>query len=212
MKKIFLLLLPIALLSCSSDDDNTPVATPVNPNAVAYIRGNANGQAIDYSYTLDASTPSYYGFNNGFSGVGSERVYYYGGGFSPASVAGVPQLMLSWNNLVTGTAAEESVAFQTAFETNIVNYITTEQDNAHIKGVEFSYEAENGEYYSTMEGSQNGSTFTIASSVSGVDTPSGLRTQTITGTFSCKMYNYDNAADVIEMSGGTYKVILREYN
>jgi len=213
MKKLLLLFLPIAMISCSSDD-STPVETiPVTANAIAYIRGSVNGQSIDYSYTADFFTPSYYNYINGSYGVDPGRSFYYGGSFSPAaSNTGRPALTISWNNMLTGSTGDENTAFYPAFETNVTNYITSEQEENRVKGVDVSYESEDGKNYSTLEGSQTGSTFTIATSEKGTEAVSGLKTQTITGTFSCKLYNYDNPAEIITITGGTYKVIVREFD
>lgn len=215
MKKIFLLALPFVLFSCSSDSDDVVVPSGSdNSNALTYIRGIANGQAIDYSYILNSpSSPSAYGYGNGYSSDGFTKWFYYGGEFAPASsLDGTPRIDLGWNNMVVGTETEESAAFAPAFTTVPVTYLTSAQNDNHEKGVDIEYESETGATYSTMAGSQAGSTFTISSSVAGIEDGGTLHTQTIIGTYSCKLYNWDNPTDIISITNGTYKVILREFD
>jgi hypothetical protein len=78
----------------------------------------------------------------------------------------------------------------------------------HTKGVEVGYQAADNLNYSTMGGSQSGSTFVITGSSEGMD---GLyKIKTITGTFSCKLYNQDDNTDVINVTNGTFKIVTTD--
>ena len=68
-----------------------------------------------------------------------------------------------------------------------------------------------GQYYNTKRGGQAGSTFTVAGSSEAEDN-TGLQTKTVWGTVSCKLYNIDNPDDVINLTNGTYKITLVEFN
>ena len=213
MKKILLLLLPLALISCSSDNDNETV-TEQPVNAVTFIKGTLDGQPLEYTFIESESTQALYTYTSGYSGSGFTNYYYYAGMFLPYNDFNGPSVILGWNNMVVGNHSSETESFPTAFATVPTNFLTSSQDDSRMKGVEITYQTSRGGevYYSTKDGSQAGSTFTVTSAASGTDALTGLKTQIITGTFSCKLYNQNDQTDVKTLTGGTYKVIVREFD
>lgn len=211
MKKLWLLALPIILFSCSSSDDDQPtVIVPINPSgdAYSYARGDMDGAAFNYTFnTNDIMGTVMYGPITSVSSLDSDRWFSYGGMFSPISNMD-KFLYVSFSNIYNGSYEDESAQFHTAFATVPSNYITFAQDDNRVRGFEVGYQAAENQNYSTMGGSQTGSTCVILSAVDG--TESGIKIKTITGTFSCKLYNQDDATDVINVTNGTFKVVVSE--
>jgi len=216
MKKLLLFLLPLAMISCSSDDSSPAVTeNPEVANAITYINWTMNGQPLEYVYNGTQTTQALYNYASGYSGDGSPNYYHYAGYFVPYTNFTGPSISLGWNNMVVGTHATETESFPDAFSTVPTNFLTYNQSETnHMKGAEIVYHTggTDDKYYSSKEGSQAGSTFTVICSESGTDDLTGLKTKIITGTFSCKLYNPDDETDVKTITGGTYKVIVREYN
>lgn len=211
MKKLLFVALPFLLLSCSSDNDNTyvpPIETP-SGNAYSYMRGTMNGTPFDYTYKLNnPNSDIAYGAMVNISQLGFDRWFSYGGQFSP-EIMSDERIYISFANVFSGSYEEESVEFHNAFETIATNYLDYNEDNVlHYKGIDVGYQASEGVYYYSTGGSQTGSTFTITDTSEG--TEGGLKTKTVVGTFNCKLYNQDNAADVKTITNGTFKVVLRE--
>jgi hypothetical protein len=211
MKKLLLLALPFLMLSCSSDDDNTyyPPANNPSGDSYAYMRGNKDGSAFNYTFNLnDASSPIMYGPITSISQLGFDRWFSYGGQFAPSFMAD-ENIYVSFENVYMGSYEDETNQFYDAFDPIPTNYLTYEQNNdQHLKGVSVGYQQEDGVYYYSDYGSQTGSTFTITSSSEGEEL--GVKIKTIVGTFNCKLYNQDDVADVINITNGTFKVVVTE--
>ena len=110
--------------------------------------------------------------------------------------------------MYTGGDEDETENFLESMTTLPTNYINFAQDDEYVKGVDIAYTISEGLTYSSMGGSQAGSTFTITSATEGMDGP--YETKIVTGTFSCKLYNQMNAADVINITNGTFKVVMTD--
>src|SRR5690606_10624783 len=213
MKKLLLIALSAFVLSCSSDSDSNN-NNDDNPTGVAFIRGKMDGTNFDYTVNNTASDTYIVNANTGYSGEGLDRWYYYGGSithFNPPTFA--PVFYISWNNMYFGAGGDESgetAAFYDTVTNLPSNFLTDAQDQAHTPGLEIAFEAEDGTFYSTKSGSQTGSTLTINGSSEEVNSISGLKNKTIWGTFTAKLYNTDDAAEVIQVSNGSFKLILSE--
>ncbi len=195
------------MLSCSSDTDSSSS----DNSAMAYVRGNIDGTAFNYTATM---TSMDYGYNyySGYSAEDSFRWYSYGGMLYTSTLT--PSFSIYWSNMVaTDNPATETATFYNEFATVPTNYLTNQQMNDdYLKGVSIQYESPTGVFYESIYGSQAGSTFTVSSKVEGIDAATGLQTITITGTYSCKLYNSDDITDVINITNGTYKIVNYEYN
>jgi hypothetical protein len=209
MKKLILLLTAISLFSCSGSDDAAPIVPAAN--AIAFIKGNFDATPVDYSMTSYLVSNYYFGFDNGYQGDGFTKSFYYGCSLRPAGSAGVDNdITINFENMyITNDESTEDDAFYGLFSPVPTNFITSEQNSLRVKGISISHNTPT-ENYSTMYGSQSGSTMTITSSVSGIEAGGTAKTQTFTGTFNCKLYNYDQT-ELITVSGGQFKIIVREY-
>jgi hypothetical protein len=210
MKKLLLLALPILMFSCSSDDDNTyyPPVTPAG-DAYAYMRGDMDGTPFNYTYNLnDISGQSTYGPFTGISGGSiTSGSFSYGGMFSP--IGNFDKFIyVAFDNMYTGGDEDETENFYETMTTLPSNYINFDQDNAYVKGVDVAYTISDGLTYSSMGGSQTGSTFTVTSATQGMEGP--YKVKTVAGTFSCKLYNQSDATDVINVTNGTYKIVMTD--
>lgn len=207
MKKLLFLALPILMLSCSSGDDNANVPVIPSPAAgVAYFRANVNGVPTDYTYNYTSATTAY-GFSNSASGSPGGMVFSYGGSLSTASFS--PTFTVYFDNMYVGGYEDESDNFYNTFATLPTNYLTNAQIDSYVKGIEIDYE-KNGNRYNSGYGSQAGSTFAITSATQGIEAGGSLKVKTVIGTLACKLYNVDDVTDIITLSNGSFKVIVRE--
>jgi hypothetical protein len=209
MKKLILFAFAAVLFSCSSDDSSNNNST----SGVAYIRGKMDNVSFDYTFNNTASDTYLYNATTGFSGLGFDRWYYYGGSlskFTPPTFT--PAFYISWNNMYfgeSGDEAGESAAFYNTVGDLPSNFLTAAQDDAHTPGIDISFEAEDGSYYSSKDGSQTGSALSVTNYTEGMS--NGTKTMTVVGTFSCKLYNTEDTTDIIVVTNGTFKMILSEF-
>jgi hypothetical protein len=211
MKKNLLLAISIALFSCSKSDN--PVTPPVT-NAIAYFKASLNGQLLDYTVTDNLTSAYSFSYYNGFqSGPGYfDKSYHFGCIMQPSNTTNFyPQISLTFSNMYnTNSGVSQSDAFYGLFTTIPTNFITSAQEDNLIKGIDVSYTSPSDVTYSTLNGSQTGSTMTVTSSATGLEAGGSLKIITIIGTVTCKLYNIDNPTDVILLTNGTYKLIFRE--
>jgi hypothetical protein len=215
MKKVILLLLTISLLSCSKDG-NSDSSSEDQTNAIAYFKASLNGQQLDYVQDSSTSPSHFYSYSSGFLGLGFSKAYYYGCDLQPytqGSFNRYPQIGLTYNSLyTTEDSSTENGAFYGLFNSLPTNFITSQQDSDRVKGISVSYASPNNVRYSTMNGSQSGSTINITSSLSGNEKDTNFKIQTLVGTVTCKLYNENDASDVISLTNGKFKLVLREFD
>ena len=211
MKKLLFLALPFLFAACSSDDDNAYVPPTTNPgDAYAYARGDMDGTSFNYTYNLnDISGQTAYGPFTSISGGGSitSGTFSYGGMFSPIGDFD-KFIYVAFDNMYTGGDEDETENFLETMTTLPTNYINSAQGDAYVKGVSVAYTISEGNTYSSLGGSQTGSTFVITDTSEGMDGP--YETKTVTGTFSCKLYKQNDATDVINVTNGTFKIVMTD--
>lgn len=212
MKKILLLAISIALFSCSKSDN--PVTPQLVTNSIAYFKASLNGQLLDYTVTDYLTSIYSFSYYNGFQSGPDyfDKSYHFGCIMQPSNTTNFyPQISLTFSNMYnTNSGVSQTDAFYGLFTTIPTNFITSDQEDDLIKGIDVSYTNQSNENFSTLYGNQTGSTMTVLSSVSGVEPLTGLKIITIVGTVSCKLYNENLPTNVIVLSNGTYKLILRE--
>ena len=216
MKKLLLVAFAAFAFSCSSDDSGSSDNNGVNngnDNGVAFIKGKMDDVAFNYNVNNDANDTFLYNALSGFSGEGSDRWYYYGGAVMTInSQSFAPGFSIAWNNMYYGQGGDEegeTAAFYNSVGNLPSNYLTSAQDDAHLKGIEIAYESANGTFYGSKGGSQTGSTMTVTKYTQG--TTFDAKTMQIEGTFSCKLYNDEDAGYVITVSDGKFKLILTSF-
>lgn len=213
MKKIILAALTMVLFSCSSDSSSTPA--PIPTTDVAYFRANLNGAPLNYTQNSSLAPAYYNSGGTGFSGNGFDRSHYYAADMVPAGSSDYPQIGITYHNMyVTNDSSTESAAFYGLFSPAPTNFITDIQEDNWEKGVEVGYYKADGTYYSTLKGSQSGSTITVTSKKETITHGLGgdVRFVKLTGTVNCKLYDYYNpSADPIVLTNGKFKLQFQEY-
>jgi hypothetical protein len=205
MKKLLLLALSVALFSCSSDSDSDSGSG----SGVAYIKGKMDGTAFNYTFNNSLSDQYFYNSVISTSGDGINNIYSYGGMLYPMTFT--PSIMIAWDSMLSvGNGSDDTDLFYSSFDNTPENYLTDAQYQNNERGIDVQYEDAGGNFYNTTYGSQTGSSFNVASKTEGTD--GGLKTITIKGTFSCKLYNSNDPTDVINITNGSYKLIVREDN
>ena len=210
MKKLFLFALAALTFSCSSDDApeiNNPDQTTTG---IAYMRGKMNN--VDFDYTVYNSPTDAYVYSGvgGYAGLDSKKWYRYGGGvstFSPPNFS--PSLSIAWENAYYTSGEVQNLENQEFYNTvnNLPNnYLSYEQEGAHMPGISVQFKDANGEFYNSVYGSQSGSTLIITGSTEEVSL--GQKIKTIWGTFSCKVYKDDNPSVMVQITNGTFKIML----
>lgn len=217
MKKVILLALTISLFSCSSDEATAllPLPTPTpDESSLAHFRASLNGQEFNYSQTNNLAPTHYCQPVTGYSGLDSAKSIYYASFMMPyPSPDFTPRLDVTFNNMYqTNDTSTETAAFYGLFTNIPTNFITEVDEDNWVKGISVNYVKADGTWYTTLDGDQTGSTINITSSTSGTVAGTSYKTQTISGTVSCKLYNDTNHSDVIVLTNGNFKLVFEEYN
>lgn len=212
MKKLFLATLALVLFSCSKD---SPTTNPVTNTDVAYFRANLNGTPLDYTQNNSFAPAHYNSTSIGFSGNGFDHSHYYASDMVPPGGANYPQIGIEYNNMyITNDSSTESEAFFGLFNPAPTNFITKTEESNWVKGVKVTYYKADGTYYTTLDGSQTGSTITITNKTETTtrDLGGDIRYVKLTGTVNCKLYNYDNPSEApIVLTNGKFKLQFHEY-
>lgn len=215
-KIVFLFIASLTLLSCSNDsNDNVIYPTPVTTNDVAFFKAKLDTENFYYVQSDVLNPTHYHSFGNGFNGNGSDKSYYYSGYMIPNNgFLFYPSIDLTFHNMFVSTSdTEETNAFYGLFDNLPSNFISYDDDNINwSEGVSLTYVDENENYYSTLGGSQNGSSITFSSKTEGYDGNSNLQTVTLTGNVNCKLYREDDPNIIKTITQGSFKLIFREYN
>jgi hypothetical protein len=212
MKKVLLLVLSISLFSCSKSDDSAQALPVPSVDSIYYFNASLNGNAINYHMDNYTSPTHILGYLNGFQSNGAGNSYYFGSEMvlSPGDTSS-PRINLVYENLyATANSSTVSGAFYGLFSTIPTNFITSSQNSSYIKGISIEYRPNGygGVNYSSEYGSQSGSIINFTSSISGIE--SGLKTQTLIGTTTCKLYNTANPLDIINLTNGQFKLTVIE--
>lgn len=213
MKKLSVLFLLVGLVSCSSNDDSTPI-TPIIPaptnEASVFLRGKIENASKVYEYFENSSTSVYLDQYTGYSGTGSNKSFTYGCGLTTSPDMTSNALSVYFENMYVGDEASETTNFSTAFATLPTNFNTQTDSDNDLKGIEVSIWDENGDYFTSLKGSQTGSTisFTSKQEFTGTD---GEKYFIIKGTFNCKVYKDLDPAISKTITNGSFKLKITEF-
>lgn len=211
MKKTFLLFVSVVLLSCSGDGSSEDNSS--NSGVVAFFKGKFSGQTFNYSQD-DSQNPDYFQVveASGCFSSSNDCVIDYGASMIPFDYDDTNRLRVGLTLYHLYNESDqfgESSQFHTLFAGLSTKFLTdSEGDDDSIKGLSVDYTTSDDKVYSTLYGNQNGSVITITSSVSSDE--NGVKARTISGTVSCKLYNYDNPSDVITLANGSFKLLFQE--
>ncbi len=205
MKKILFFLSIAMFASCSSDESSS--------STVAYFRASLNGQSVNYSQD-SSNSPSY--FNQpivGFNGNGSDKSFYYASSMDYyAGMESYPSLDVTMHNMYQSTSyADETTNFNTTFDSKPTNFISYDDDSNWIKGVSVTHIDANGDIFSTLSGSQSGSSISYTSMTTATN-DFGFQTKTITGTVNCTLYKDSDPSETITLTNGSFKLTFQEFD
>jgi len=209
MKKLLLVGLVAFTMSCSNENSKSEYHSA--PVAVAFFKGTLDGQAVDFRQDGSLTPAYFFNFAHSFDQL---YVIDYGCYLYPSqSQTGHPELGMYFDNMYNNpeTTNEPSVFYTTFGNPLPTNFLTSVQEDAHVKGIEVTYTDENGKSYSSLYGSQTGSTMTVTSSVSGIEKGTSHKIQTIIGAVNCKVYNDQDPTDFKTITNGEYKLVYRQY-
>jgi hypothetical protein len=210
MKKLFLLLTAATLFSCGGDDDNNTAPVIPNPTAtaVAYFKGNNDGTPFNYVYNGLFNATHYYGFSH--SSDGSNYIDY-GSSMIPAG-SNKPEYGVFFDNMRVNNFDDEPSEFYSLFAAPLPNnFLNAVQSSGHTKGIEVYYKDSSDNYFYSTYGSQAGSSISITSATQSTEAGSGRKTMIVTGTVSCKVYEFDNPTNYHTISGAQFKLIYRQF-
>lgn len=91
--------------------------------------------------------------------------------------------------------------FNAIFQTGAYPYMDTDTANAEIPGIEIRWTDEDLKTWSTLNGTQSGSSFSVTKTEP-FTTSEGDFQNKVDGTFNCKLY--DAAGNSVNVSGGTF--------
>lgn len=209
MKKCLLAVSLIVLFSCSKGDEGDASST----GEVAYFKMYLDGKSVDFTQS-DYISPDYVQefVHSGCFSSGQDCVIDYGAILMPypgSSMA--PSIGVSFDNLYNQPSqVDEPATFYSLFTVVPTNFITEIQETNNVKGIDVQYTTIDNKTYSTLSGSQSGSTVEVLSSKQGIDNGGVLKVQTIIAKINCKLYNDANPSDVITLTNGQFKLIFRE--
>lgn len=205
MKKILFVLSLAMFASCSSDESSS--------STIAFFRASLNGQSVNYSQN-SSSSPTYYNqLGIGFSGNGFDKSFYYASSMDLyGTMESYPSLDLTMHHMYQSTSYEdETTNFNTTFESKPTNFISYDDDSNWVKGVSVSHIDSNGELFTTLAGSQTGSSISYTSMTSDIN-DFGFQTKTITGTVNCTLYKDSNPSETITLTNGSFKLTFQEFD
>lgn len=204
MKRSFLFLLGLCGMlfvatNCKKDSDNDDDPTPT---ADFYFQCKVDGQPQLIEWTPTNTTEI--GTSNGGSVGPDSCTFDYGafiGTFDPGSGPSGGFDLLAF---FRGECGNEEALFNTLFPVGSYGYV---DENLGGKGASIHYSPDGNEAFISSKGPQSGAQFAITKSEVTNDA-FGLA-QTITGTFSCTVY--DDAGGSIALTEGRFRLQIREY-
>jgi hypothetical protein len=211
MKKSLGLLLLILFYSCESDNSNDDQN---NKNYEIFISALVDGKAFESGVEAGAtsnndpygSVQSYQTRNNGASCIDIN----YGPGLYPYGDESLGNMGIGFISFLSNsglTCADELDNFNTLFPINSYNYVIDE----YGYGVSVDYSPENSSDFYLSYGSQDSSASFKITNVE--DLTCGFsKCLNISGTFSCRLYNEDDANDFIDITNGKFKLLIQSFN
>lgn len=123
-----------------------------------------------------------------------------------------PSLDVTMHNMYQSTSyADETTNFNTTFDSKPTNFISYDDDSNWIKGVSVTHIDANGDIFSTLSGSQSGSSISYTSMTTATN-DFGFQTKTVTGTVNCTLYKDSDPSETITLTNGSFKLTFQEFD
>lgn len=214
MRKFILLVLTIAMVSCSSSDDSD--GDSGNSDLAFYINANINGTEFNSGVPTDITVSTDYGASNSwqprYNNDGQCIDMVYEPSLYPFFDESKPGMSVGFVGFISNanlTCSDELDNFDTLFQTTSYSYAPDEYNY----GVKVSYATSNddSQVYYTSYGSQNSNASFNITNVEPVDC--GFKECVIvTGTFSCRVYNEQDVTDFLDLTDGEFKLTVTSWN
>jgi hypothetical protein len=214
MKKILLIICAISIVACSSSDDSDNNDSG-NNDLSFYINAKVNGTNFNSGIPVDLSIPTDYGSSNSYQPIynGAQCVNMnYEPSLYPFFDETKPGMSVGFIGFIGNanlTCAEELDNFDTLFQPDSYGYT----DSAYSYGVKVSYATtgDANQVYYTSYGAQDNDASFIITDVEPVDC--GFNECVIvSGTFSCRVYNEQDATDFLDITNGEFKLGITSWN
>ncbi len=214
MNKCLFVILLLSIIGCSKDSDPTPanntVLTPTSA-AYAYFIGKIDEKSINYEAFISADT-KYVGSYGSSGGLSINPNINYLGGIRTISPENTELIDIDFMNFMTGVdgitaSTHEKEFFDKLFKVGNYNFVSTGAENTTVLGVGVNYQKD-GNYYSS-NGSQLTSSYFKILSVSKSEFQeggNGHKTITITGVFSCRLYDPIDDKKYVDIKDMSFKI------
>ncbi len=199
MRKLLILCVSIALISCDSDDGGSSGPSTPSPTAEYYITSTMDGSNVMYedddTYEITLSLDA---------NIGSEGcTFNYGSFLSNASQNYLPSYGITFKNWIQTLPGQctDDDTFAPSFEVGPVNF-----SFGTMKGVVITYQTSEGQTYTTAAGTQDNNLFEVTAIEIVEPTTFSDVSAKIKGTFSCTLYNNTNPTDLKVITNGTFSL------
>jgi len=189
-------------VSCGKEDTR-PTEVTIPDDVLFYFTGKVDSRDIELlvTPTNDITT-----FITGGGSIGETCTYDYGG-FIVNQFETPPGFGFDLLGFYEGICWDEPGVFPALFSKGTVPFATSDLNNS--KEVMIQWQDENG-FFTSLGGSQDGSTFTITNTEEGL---LGERYLNIEGTVNCTLYKEGNPEESIELVDGQFKLTVEaQYN
>ena len=214
MKKALLLFCAVLTFSCSSDDDSNGGTD--TSNFAFYINASIGGIALNTGIPTDVSVYTDYGASNSY-----QPQYHNNGGcvninyepsLYPTFNDNSPYMGVGFIGFIENaglTCSDELDNFDTLFPVGTYSYAS----GAYAYGAKVNYATTGNAsqvYYNSYGAQDANASFSITS-VEPFDCGFS-KCVIISGTFSCRVYNEQDATDFIDITNGAFKLSITSFN
>lgn len=205
----------MSLVACSSSDDSGDGASG-NSDLAFYINAVVDGSQFNSGIPIDISVATDYGASNSwqprYNNDGQCIDMNYEPSLYPFFNESRPGMSVGFIGFLGNsnlTCSDELENFDTLFPTASYSYAPDEY-NYGVK-VSYATSGDDSQVYYTSYGSQsNNASFNITN-IEPIDC--GFNECVIvTGTFSCRVYNEQDATDFLDITNGEFKVSITSWN
>ena len=214
MRKFLLLVCTIAMVSCSSSDDSGGGSD--NSGLAFYINADIDGDGFNSGIPTDITVSTDYGASNSWQPRYNNDGQCIDMNYEPSlypffdeSKPGMSVGFIGFLGNANLTCSDELDNFDTLFPTGSYSFAP----DAYNYGVKVSYatSGDASQVYYTSYGSQDGGASFSITNVEPVDC--GFKECVIvTGTFSCRVYNEQDATDFLDITNGEFKLTITSWN
>ena len=219
MKKILLTLLAIGLVACSKEDeptssnDTNTIPTPTS-TAYTYFVGKIDNKVAKYEAFISTDT-KYIGIYG--TSTSNFPVYNinYSGGIESVSFGNDESIDIDFVNFMKGVdgiteSTHEKEFFDKLFKVGNYNFVSSGTDNKDKLGISITREFEGRNFYSgNLQPSSSYFKILTVSSPEFQDGGVGQKIITITGVFSCRLFDTSDVTKYTDLEDMSFKIMIK---